>query len=121
MCKTKRLTSGKYSNNYFISKSVEKLGITNRFIGYFYLVDILDLLINKGIKVNAFSKDVYPVVAAKYSKNACTVERDIRNVIDNLWDDVLLVKLTKFRDKKQKPSCCEFIYLLKNYVISKVV
>lgn len=106
------------AHNYYVMSRIRELGITEQYTGYYFLVDILDQLINESKVVRSFSREVYPVLAKKYNKNDCTIERDIRNIINVLWDYRLKNKLAKFWLKEDKPSCCEFIYIVKNYLVN---
>ncbi len=106
--------------NYYVRKRIKDLGISNDYIAYYYLVDILDFLMNEGRRVHSFSKEIYPKLAKKYNKNDCTVERDIRNVINIFWNDKMRIKLNPYWDANTRPSCCKFIYLIKNYLLSEI-
>lgn len=110
----------KVCKNYFLIKRMGDLGITNDYIGYYYLVDIMNLLINEAKTFRSFSKELYPYLAEKYNKNLCTIERNIRNLRDKRWDKGLKLKLSKFWDKDKKPSCSKFIYLIKNFVLDDI-
>ena len=111
---------GIVSSNYYIKESMSELGITKQYTAYYFLVDILDILINESRIVRSFYKEVYPIVAKKYHKNDCSIERDIRNMIKVTWDIRLKNKLSQFWNKERRPSCCEFIYLVKNYLIMQI-
>ena len=110
----------KVSKNYFLLKRMGDLGITNEYIGYYYLVDIMDMLINEAKTYRSFSKELFPYLAKKYNKNQCTIERDIRNLRDKRWNRGLKNKLSKFWNNEKKPSCCKFIYLVKNFVLDDI-
>lgn len=103
--------------NYYICKRVAELGIKRNLIGYYYLCEIMHLLINVGMEVKSFSKEVYPILAEKYGKNECTIERDIRNVINTCWDKSVKEKVAQFWDKTRPPRCHEFIYIVKAYIL----
>ncbi len=111
----------KVCKNYYLIKRMVDLGITKNYIGYYYLVDIIDRLINDNKIYRSLSKEVYPLLAEKYNKNICTIERNIRNVRDKKWNDGLSNKLGKFWNKAEKPSCCKLIYLIKNYVLDDLI
>ena len=57
----------KVSKNYFLLKRMGDLGITNEYIGYYYLVDIMDMLINEAKTYRSFSK--------KRERNVASSER----------------------------------------------
>ena len=90
-------------------------------MGFYYLIEILNLLINQGIKVKSYSNQIYPIVALKYNKSVCTIERNIRNLIDKCWSVDLLKRLNIFYHGNKKPSCCKFIELLKMYINSQIL
>ena len=98
------------THNYFINKKLIELGIGENYIAHYYLVDILDILINVNPVVRSFSREIYPQVAKRYDKSPCTVERDIRNVIKTFWDKSLKDKLYEFWGRDYPPCCHELIY-----------
>ena len=112
---------GKYiqENKYFISQ-LNDIGIRKNYTGYYYLVDILDILINQDLKVKSFSRQVYPIIAEKYNTSECTVERNIRNLIDKSWSDKIRKKLIKVYDSPNKPHCRQFIYVIRNYIMMQI-
>ncbi len=118
---SKELKYGKLlPKDYYYIKRVKELGITPKYIGFYYIVEILDLLINESMFVRSFSKQVYPLLAEKYNKKPNTMERNIRSVIDKLWEDKLKSKLMCFWLREKKPTCCEFIYILKSYIMQDI-
>lgn len=108
-------------SHLYFAKKLNTLGIGKAYMGYYYLIDIMDILINKNQPIKSFSGQVYPVVAEIYGKGSCTIERDIRDIINSLWSIKLKDELTMFWDKERKPRCCEFIYILKNYIIKDLI
>ncbi|MBR1987936.1 MAG: hypothetical protein IKA36_02730 [Clostridia bacterium] len=95
------------SEKYFIKKCVKKCGVSQNYTAHYFLVDIIDLLVNENLKVKSFSREVYPMLAQKYNKKDCTIERNIRNAIDICWQN---------KDEEDKPTCQKFIHMLANYV-----
>ena len=120
MCmNTKEVTYGsQIANKRFFIKRITETGVKSNYIGFFYLVLIMDLLINKGYKAKCFYKNIYPIVAKKYNKSVCTVERNIRSLIDKSWENICSVCLICKQDKFAKPTCCGFITSIKNYILS---
>ena len=104
-------------NKFFINQ-LDEIGLKTCFTGYYYVVDILDIVINKGLKQKSFSKYVYPKIAEKYNTNECTVERNIRNLIAKNWNDDMQAKLKW--NNEQKPSCKKFVFIIKDYIMSKI-
>lgn len=100
---------------YFI-KCLNELGLTKQYIGFYYMVLILDLLINGNVADKSFCKNVYPIVAKTYNKSACTVERDIRILIEKC-DKTKLAKKLNFASKI---TCCKFIRLINKYILNSL-
>ena len=120
------LKAEKYSiylkQHYYFNRKIRELGITINFIGFYYLAEIMELLINQGLVVRSFSKQIYPILAEKYCKKECTIERDIRNVINTFWCKTLKDKLGKYwSGEREKPTCQELIYMIKNYIIDSLM
>lgn len=107
--------------HYYFNRKIGELGVTIDFIGFYYLGDIMEILINQGEKVRSFSKQVYPILAQKYNKKECTIERDIRNVINTFWEKSLKEKLNKYwKGEREKPCCQELIYMIKQYIMDSL-
>lgn len=110
----------KISSNVFFIKTLDRLGIKKKYTGYYYLVDILDLVINKGMKTNKFSKKIYPLVADKYHKTECTIERNIRSVISRCCDEKFLDKVDDVYSCEKAPTCCKFIRIIKDFIMAQI-
>lgn len=105
------------TSNYYFDYRLQDLGLARKYVGYYYLIDILDVLINSGKKVRCFSREIYPDIAVKYNCGECTIERDIRNCINKYWETPARENLEYFWRKDKKPSCKEFVFALKNYML----
>ncbi len=108
------------THSYFYDYKLQKLGLRKDLVGYYYLVEILTILINENRTVRSFSKEIYPSIASRYNRNDCTVERDIRHCINNQWNKIK-DKLKDFWDKPSQPTCRKFIFVLKNYIMSFLI
>ena len=116
--KTKEEKYFKYiSSNTFFIHTLDKIGLKNNYIGYYYLTEIINLLVNQNIEGASFYKNIYPLVAKTFNKSSCTVERDIRILINNCWNDKLKNNL-KCNHMLRTPTCCQFIRLIRNYILS---
>ena len=112
--------NNKLINCKYIVKQFKDLGIDDKYLGFYYLVSIEEKLLNDKRDFKSFYKDIYPEIALQYNKNACTIERNIRHLINQHWlseDKELLYKICP----GNKPSCCKFIYAVKNYLIKQIV
>ncbi len=104
-------------NVYFYIKKVKEIGIQPKYMGFYYIVEIMDLLINQNMSVRSFSKQIYPMLAKKYNKKENTIERNIRSVVNKFWHSKLKKELMQMWLRDSIPSCCEFLYILKNYIV----
>jgi len=111
--------SNKISKCKFIIKQINELGIEDKYMGYYFLISIEDYLLKQNVEIKSFYKDVYPKIAKIYDKNDCTIERDIRHLINQHWDDGNKTELYKLF-MGRKPSCCKFIYVIKNYLMKQI-
>ena len=102
---------------YFI-KQFDYLGLNKSYTGYFMLIDTVCLLMEIDKRIISFSKEIYPIVANKFNKTSCTVERNIRNLIDKCWSQKLIEKLNLNLKVEEKPVCRELINIIKNYLIN---
>lgn len=107
------------SPNLFFIKALDNIGLRNNYTGYYYLVEIVNQLINNNVKQSSFYKNVYPIVAQKFNKSVCTVERNIRVLINNCWSKTMSNNL-KCQYIIKKPTCCRFISIIKNYILSLI-
>ncbi len=112
---------GNISKLIFFQTRLNSLGIEKKYTGYYYLVELMDILINENKRIRSFSKEVYPRIAEKYSTTPWTIERNIRSVIDKSWSLDLMQKLNYYRPENDKPTCREFVYLIKNYIIKDII
>lgn len=106
--------------NYIVKKRLNQLGVSTKYIAYYYLVDILDCIIVRECKIKSFSREIYPQIAKKYGKSVYTIERDIRHFINHVWNTNSNFIKDVF-ELKTKPTCLELIYLIKNFVLKDFV
>lgn len=111
----------KISSSVYFAKQLDSLGFQRKYTAYYLLIEIMNVLINDELRVKSFSKQVYPGIAKKYGKTECTIERNIRNLINVSWSKDLMVKLNVYYPEDKKPTCCEFIYMVKNYITKQIV
>lgn len=105
---------------YFI-KQLDNLGIEKKYIGYYLLVEIMQIMINEDRCITSFSKQLYPRIAEKFNKTECTVERNIRNLINKCWNYNLMAKLEIYFQPEKKPTCRQFIYIVKDYMAKQLM
>lgn len=76
-------------------------GMLPSYKGFWYLHDIIKIIIKRKNKVESLSKCIYPVIAKKYKTTWRIVERDVRSLRDSCDNE-----------KLKNMSCNEFIYYI---------
>ncbi len=109
------------SENIYFVKQLDNLGFERKYLGFYMLIEMMNLLINKKMHVVSFSRQVYPMIAEKYGKTCCTVERNIRSLIEKSWNLDLMVKFQTYYPQGEKPTCRDFIFMVKNYITNQLV
>lgn len=105
-----------------ITKSVlHQLGIGKSYSGYDYILHAIDLIMHNENALNSVTKILYIDVAKEYHTSQTCVERNIRKVIEVIWnhaDDNNSMIQKIFGDKylSHKPSNKEFLELLYEYI-----
>ena len=118
---TKEMKYGKnVENNIYFIKQLDNLGIDRKYTGYYLLVEIMQVLINEEKSIKSFSRELYPQIARKYHKTDCTIERNIRSLIDKCWNKDMMIKLNVFYLEDFKPTCRTFVYLIKDYILKQI-
>lgn len=105
----------------FFMKQFDELGIKKRYMGYYIMIEIMQILINEDSRVVSFSRQVYPIIAKIFSKNVCTIERNIRNLVDKCWSKEMMIKINLQVKDGEKPTCTDFIYMVKNYILRQIM
>lgn len=119
---TKELRFGHHvSGLIFFKLKLEELGIKKKYTGYYYLVEMMNILINEDKKIKSFSREVYPMLAEKYSTNECTIERNIRSVIKKCWSNELMEKLNVYYPNEKRPPCRKFVFLIRDYMLKQIM
>jgi len=122
MINTKEMKYGKMiETKIFFIKQLQYLGINCKYMGFYSLIEILEILVNTKRVVKSFSREVYPEVAQKYGKTVCTIERNIRSLIMKSWSVDLMQKLQKYYPESFKPTCRDFIFMIKNYISNQII
>lgn len=77
------------NNNDTKCLSVERLlrsmGANGRLTGFFYLIFIIEFLLNEESNKYLITKSIYPMAAKKYNVSPASVEHAIRTVINSCW------------------------------------
>ena len=111
----------KISKHIFFKKKIDELNISNRYTGYYVMIEIISEIIDKQ-KITSFSREVYPIVAKRFNMKDCTIERNIRNLMRKGCGDIEIEKLgIAYENDFQKLTCRKFVYLVKDYITQQIL
>lgn len=110
----------KITQNLIFDYKMKEIGLEKKYTGYYFLVEIMSLIINKKNEVKSFSGEIYPLVAKKFLTSESSIERNVRSVIASIWSCDRKFEIEKTLNLEKKPTCCEFIYALKNYIVNEI-
>lgn len=96
-----------------IISELNLIGVNQKSVGYKYLIDGIILTIKNP------TQNLCSVIAKKYGKTECSVERAIQNAINRAWattdiDDLLTYYTAKISSSKGVPTLTEFIFYYAN-------
>ena len=96
-----------------IYTELDYIGISPKAIGYLYLTDAIQILIEKP------TNNLCAVLGKKYGKTDASVERAMQNAITKAWrsadiEDLLTYYTAKISSEKGVPTITEFIYYYAN-------
>ncbi|MCD8020531.1 MAG: sporulation initiation factor Spo0A C-terminal domain-containing protein [Clostridiales bacterium] len=99
-----------------IRKTLLRLGVTPRYVGFDYVIYAIRLSTENSQYLISVTKELYPEIAKCYRTSACSVERNIRTIITNIWkkNPELLSKIAGYPLEKQ-PTASEFIAIMREY------
>lgn len=100
-----------------IDKMLIELKITPALSGFYYIKECVMMTLMKGGKVGGLFREMYRQIASEYSTSPSSVERAIRNALDNIWKNARAKTINKviglnLYTQYDKPSITQFITLL---------
>ena len=100
-----------------VTKMIQQMGVPAHVKGYQYLRDAIVLVINDVSLLGAVTKELYPMIAKKYTTTPSRVERAIRHAIELAWDRGNIEFMNKFfgytiNVDRGKPTNSEFIAMV---------
>ena len=105
-----------------ITKGVlHQLGIGKSYSGYDYIIHAVDLIMHNENVLNNITKILYIDIAKEYHTSQTCVERNIRKVIEVIWNHTdenrtWILKIFGNKFLLHKPSNKEFLELLYEYI-----
>lgn len=100
-----------------VTNIIHQMGVPAHIKGYQYLRDAILLVINEVNLLGAVTKELYPMIAEKYTTTPSRVERAIRHAIELAWDRGNVEMMNKFFGytinlDRGKPTNSEFIAMV---------
>lgn len=100
-----------------IDKMLIELKITPALSGFHYIKECVMMTLMKGGKVGGFFREMYRQISTEYRTSPSSVERAIRNALDNIWKNARAKTINKviglnLYTQYDKPSITQFITLL---------
>jgi len=100
-----------------VTSIIHQMGVPAHIKGYQYLRDAILLVIDEVNLLGAVTKELYPMIAEKYSTTPSRVERAIRHAIELAWDRGNVEMMNKFFGYTinlgiGKPTNSEFIAMV---------
>ena len=68
-----------------VYKIIRYFRITSNYKGYRLVIDAVKMYVENNGECLKITKDIYPSLATKYNMSACSVERDIRTIVETCW------------------------------------
>lgn len=98
-----------------ICQELDYIGISPKAVGYKYIVDAIELIIQKPVN------NLCAVIGSKYGKTDSSVERAMQNAVNRAWrtsdiDDLAEHYKAKIHSEKGVPTITEFIYYYANKI-----
>ena len=102
------------------SQLLRRLGANSSYVGFYYVTYGVSQNIQKPELITFITKGLYAEIAIKYQTTVGCVERDMRTVINTIWQhgNRELLEIIFERNLTRKPRNGEFIDALCNYIIN---
>lgn len=101
-----------------IESLLRRMGSNSSYCGFNYTVYGIVLAIQDRERLVYITKGIYPDVAKEFNTSWKCVERDIRTVVDVIWNygDRELLERVRGIELNQKPQNKEFIEMMAEYI-----
>lgn len=107
-------TTSAVNHDSAVTDLIQEMGVPAHFKGYHYLRDAILMIIKDDTLMSAVTKELYPMIAAKYQTTPSRVERAIRHAIEISWNRGNADMMTRYLGhtinlERGKPTNSEFI------------
>lgn len=102
-----------------IYQELLSLGISMNYVGFWFCAYAIFLVMEDPSAITNITKSVYVPVAKHFGVSQANVERNIRTIIDVVWNEnALLLNEYAGYDLLYKPTCSQFISILALKIIT---
>ena len=99
---------------------LNRIGVTSNYIGYYYAAHAVLLSMHQPRRLVQVTKWIYPAVAKHYETTAYAVERNIRTVVNMVWQNHREVFESVFEMRlKNKPGNAQFLAIITSHMMAK--
>ena len=103
-----------------IYQELLSLGISMNYVGFWFCAYTIFLVMKDPGTITNITKSVYIPVAKHFGVSEANVERNIRTIIDVVWNEnASLLNNYAGYDLLYKPTCSQFISILSIYIINE--
>ena len=103
-----------------IISTLDSFGVSRSYTGYGYVVYGIQLIIEDKERIECITKSLYHDIAEHYHTTWNCVEKNMRTVINSVWEshnDRLLEIIFNKSNRNKKPTNKEFLKYMYDYVI----
>lgn len=102
---------------------VRRLGIGGNYQGYRYLTYAISLCLKDEDYLLGVSKLLYPEIARAFQTTTCSVERNLRTVVNVCWDrgNRELLEAISLYPLLNKPTTGEFLDIVTGYLRQNLI
>ena len=104
----------------FFRMVLARLGLNNKYAGFYYMVELLDIVLNQGVGSRSLYKNAYPMMDEFFNVSDLTIERNIRHMLKQCWNDSMAEKLKPYWNERVRPTCKKFLKAVSDYIIHLV-
>ncbi len=104
-------------NEKFVRTTLRQLGAAQTYRGFDYTIDGALLILEDENRLKYVTKTLYPDIAQKHNTSWYCVERDIRTIVDVIWNngDKEMLLCMSGENLEEKPNNAKFLKILSEY------
>ena len=104
-------------NEKFVRTTLRQLGAAQTYRGFDYTIDGALLILEDKNRLKYITKTLYPDIAQKHNTSWYCVERDIRTIVDVIWNngDKEMLLCMSGEALEEKPNNAKFLKILSEY------